>query len=128
MKSASTPKIKNWSDEPVKYYGKIKSNIRGDASMDIVGLAAVILTFTIPLYAIYRGYNQSDDKMELKKMKEQRRLEEIKQENYLLENESMRIELDKIKKENKRKQKALENKENRRWLIEESEEEKDKAE
>lgn len=96
--------------------------------MDIVGLAAVILTFTIPLYAIYRGYNQSDDKMELKKMKEQRRLEEIKQENYLLENESMRIELDKIKKENERKQKALENKENRRWLIEESEEEKDKAE
>ena len=96
--------------------------------MDIVGLAAVILTFTIPLYAIYRGYNQSDDKMELKKMKEQRRLEEIKQENYLLENESMRIELDKIKKENERKQKALENTENRRWLIEESEEEKDKAE
>ena len=96
--------------------------------MDIVGLAAVILTFTIPLYAIYRGYNQSDDKMELKKMKEQRRLEEIKQENYLLENESMRIELDKIKKENERKQKALENKENRRWLIEETEEEKDRAE
>ena len=96
--------------------------------MDIVGLSAVILTFTIPLYAIYRGYNQSDDKMELKKMKEQRRLEEIKQENYLLENESMRIELDKIKKENERKHKALENKENRRWLIEESEEEKDKAE
>lgn len=38
--------------------------------MDIAGLAAVILTFTVPLYAIYRGYNQSDDKMELKKMKE----------------------------------------------------------
>ena len=98
-------------------------------SMDIVGLAAVILTFTVPLYAIYRGYNQSDDKMELKKMKEQRRLEEIKQENYLLENESMRIELDKIKKENARKQKTLENKENSRWLIEETEDEtKDKAE
>jgi|SRR5699024_7137803 len=97
--------------------------------MDIVGLAAVILTFTVPLYAIYRGYNQSDDKMELKKMKEQRRLEEIKQENYLLENESMRIELDKIKEENARKQKALENKENSRWLIEETEDEtKDKAE
>ena len=96
--------------------------------MDIVGLAAVILTFTVPLYAIYRGYNQSDDKMELKKMKEQRRLEEIKQENYLLENESMRIELDKIKKETERTQNALANTENRRWLIEESEEEKDKAE
>lgn len=64
--------------------------------MDIIELAAVILTFTVPMYAIYRGYNQSDDKRELKKMKEQRRLEEIKQENYLLENESMRIELDRI--------------------------------
>ena len=94
--------------------------------MDIVGLAAVILTFTIPLYAIYRGYNQSDDKMEVKKMKEQRRLEEIKQENYLLENESMRIELDKIKKENAKKQKALENKEDPRWLIEDNNEEKQK--
>lgn len=96
--------------------------------MDIVGLAAVILTFTIPIYAIYRGYNQSDDKMELKKMKEQRRLEEIKQENYLLENESMRIELDRIRKENSKRQKSLENKEDRRWLIEETEEEKDRAE
>lgn len=94
-----------------------------------IGLIAVLLSFGLPMYAIYRAYNQSDDKMELKKMKEQRRLEEIKQENYLLENESMRIELDKIKKENARKQKALENKENSRWLIEETEDEKkDKAE
>ena len=56
-------------------------------------------------------------------MKEERRLEEIKQENYLLENESMRRELEKIKAENARKQKALDNKENKRWLIEETKEE-----
>ncbi len=73
--------------------------------MDIVGLASVILVFTIPIYAIYRGYNQSDEKLNLKKMKEERRLEEIKQENYLLENESMRRELEKIKAENAKKQK-----------------------
>lgn len=96
--------------------------------MDFVGLTAVILTFAVPLYAIFRGFNQSDEKVQLKKLKEQTKLEQIKQENYLLENESMRIELDNIKKENERKQKALENKEDRRWLIEESEEEKDKAE
>ncbi|WP_240921799.1 hypothetical protein [Jeotgalicoccus sp. S0W5] len=96
---------------------------KGGAGMDIVGLVAVILTLTIPIYAIYRGYNQSDEKLEIKKMKEQRKLEEIKQENYLLENESMRIELDRIKKENARKQEALENKENKRWLIEETKEE-----
>ena len=47
-------------------------------------------------------------------------MQEIKQENYLLENESMRIELEKIKKENRRKQKALEDRENKRWLIEET--------
>lgn len=96
--------------------------------MDLIALTAVILTFAVPLYAIYRGFNNSDEKVQLKKLKEQTKLEQIKQENYLLENESMRIELDKIKKENERKQKALENKEDRRWLIEESEEEKDKAE
>ena len=90
------------------------------SGMDIVGLAGVIFVFSIPLYAMYRGYNQSDEKLELKKMKEQRKLEEIKQENYLLENESMRIELEKIKKENRRKQKALEDRENKRWLIEET--------
>ena len=91
--------------------------------MDIVGLASVILVFTIPIYAIYRGYNQSDEKLNLKKMKEERRLEEIKQENYLLENGSMRRELEKIKAENARKQKALDKKENKRWLIEETKEE-----
>ena len=96
--------------------------------MDIVGLTAVVLSLGIPIYAIYRGYNQSDDKVEARKLYEQRRLEEIKQENYLHENESMRIELEKIKKENASKQKALENREDRRWLIEETEEEKDRAE
>lgn len=97
--------------------------------MDFVGLTAVILTFAVPLYAIFRGFNQSDEKVQLKKLKEQTKLEQIKQENYLLENESMRIELDKIKKENERKQKVLDNKEERRWLIEDNnEKEKDKAE
>lgn len=96
--------------------------------MDIVGLTAVVLSLGIPIYAIYRGYNQSDDKVEARKLYEQRRLEEIKQENYLLENESMRIELDRIRKENSKRQKSLENKEDRRWLIEETEEEKGRAE
>ena len=94
--------------------------------MDIVGLTAVVLSLGIPIYAIYRGYNQSDDKVEARKLYEQRRLEEIKQENYLLENESMRIELEKIKKERElREQKAIDAKENRRWLIEDKKEEEE---
>lgn len=96
--------------------------------MDLIALTAVILTFAVPLYAIYRGFNNSDEKVQLKKLKEQTKLEQIKQENYLLENESMRIELDKIKRENDRKQKALDSKEAGRWLIEDNNEKvKDRA-
>ena len=78
---------------------------------------------SIPLYAMRRGYNQSDEKLEVKKIVEQRKLEQIKQDNYLLENKSMALELEQIKQERElREQKALENKENRRWLIEDKEE------
>ena len=78
---------------------------------------------SIPLYAMKRGYNQSDQKLEIKKMVEQRKLEQIKQDNYLLENKSMALELEQIKQERElREQKALENKENRRWLIEDKKE------
>lgn len=78
---------------------------------------------SIPLYAMKRGYNQSDQKLEIKKMVEQRKLEQIKQDNYLLENKSMELELEQIKQERElREQKALENKENRRWLIEDKKE------
>lgn len=80
---------------------------------------------SIPLYAMKRGYNQSDQKLEIKKMVEQRKLEQIKQDNYLLENKSMALELEQLKQERElREQKALENKENRRWLIEDRDEKK----
>lgn len=79
---------------------------------------------SIPLYAMRRGYNQSDEKLEIKKLVEQRKLEQIKQDNYLLENKVMALELEKIKKERElREQKVLENQENRRWLIEDKNEE-----
>jgi len=79
---------------------------------------------SIPLYAMRRGYNQSDEKLEIKKLVEQRKLEKVKQDNYLLENKVMALELEKIKKERElQEQKALENKGNRRWLIEDKNEE-----
>ena len=78
---------------------------------------------SIPLYAMKRGYNQSDQKLEIKKMVEQRKLEQIKQDNYLLENKSMALELEQIKDERElREQKALDSKESRRWLIEDKKE------
>ena len=78
---------------------------------------------SIPLYAMKRGYNQSDQKLEIRKMVEQRKLEQIKQDNYLLENKSMALELEQIKEERElREQKALDSKESRRWLIEDKKE------
>ena len=77
---------------------------------------------SIPLYAMRRGYNQSDEKLKIKKIVEEQKLEQVKQDNYLLENKSMALELEKIKKERElREEKALDSKENKRWLIEESE-------
>lgn len=90
---------------------------------EFVFLTALVLTVggvSIPLYAMRRGYNQSDVKLRIKEMEERRKLEEIKQENYVLENKSMELELEKLKKERKeRETKALEDK-NKRWLIEET--------
>jgi len=77
---------------------------------------------SIPLYAMRRGYNQSDEKLKIKKIVEEQKLEQVKQDNYLLENKSMALELEKIKKERElREEKAFDSKENKRWLIEESE-------
>ncbi|MFD2830289.1 hypothetical protein [Corticicoccus populi] len=90
---------------------------------------AVVLVGTlgiasIPLYAMYRGYNQSDENIKLKQVKQEIRLEELKQENFLLENEQMRLELDKIKSDREsREKKKIESENNKRWLIEESKKE-----
>lgn len=86
-------------------------------------LVMVTGVVAIPIYAMRRGYNQSDQKLEIKKMVEQRKLEQLKQDNYLLENKAMALELEQIKQERVlREQKACDDKENRRWLIENKDE------
>jgi predicted Holliday junction resolvase-like endonuclease len=88
---------------------------------EIFGMIIPIMALFIPIYAIYRGYNQSDEKIKLKKIQEEKRLEEIKQENFLLENKQMQLELDKIKEEREaREQQAVESSEHKRWLIEDN--------
>lgn len=65
---------------------------------------------------MYVHIRDSKQKLELKKLKETRMLEEIKQENYLLENESMRQEIERIRTERKHlEQSSVDS----RWLIEE---------
>lgn len=92
----------------------------------LIGVVGVV---SIPLYAMRRTFNQSDAKLQIKHVEEQQKLEQVKQENYLLENKSMQLELEQIQKEREiREQKALQSKESRRWLIDNKKEVKDKAE
>lgn len=83
----------------------------------IISLVAIVMALGIPIYAMKRHYNQTDDKLKIKQLDKEREIEMIKQENYLLENKQMQLELDKIKKEREERE---QNDKNDRWLIKES--------
>ncbi|MFD2830288.1 hypothetical protein [Corticicoccus populi] len=82
----------------------------------IIGLFAVVMSLSIPIYALRRHYNQTDDRNKLRQLDKEHEIELIKQENYLLENKQMQMELDKIKAEREERTAELEKKD--RWLIE----------
>ncbi len=86
----------------------------------LVATVPVALFFAVPLYAIKRRSDQKDERLKVDHMREQKELEQVRQENYLLENKQMRIELDKIKEERILKESDDQKKD--RWLIEESKE------
>lgn len=102
---------------PIFMYNR---HIRGVAMEIIFYIVLVVMTPAIigTIGGMYVHIRDSKQKLEYKKMHEERRLEEIKQENYLLENESMRQELDRIREERKRLESTAGG---GRWLIEEKE-------
>lgn len=60
----------------------------------MTGLVAVILFFSIPIIAIVTNHFQIQSKMKHKMIKDELKLEKLKQENYLIETEKMRLELE----------------------------------
>ncbi|WP_050181504.1 hypothetical protein [Domibacillus robiginosus] len=56
-------------------------------------LVSVVMIFSIPLVAILTSHKRSQSKMQYKMIKEQVQLEKLKQENFLLETEKMKMEL-----------------------------------
>ena len=66
----------------------------------------------------YLKHLRKMEKMKLDHIDKEIKLERMKQENYLLENEEMRTVLDRIKEDNKR----LEEQKNSKWLIQETRE------
>lgn len=65
----------------------------------MIGMTAVIMIFLIPIIAIVTEHSKQKAKIKLDTVKEELKLEQLKNQNYLLETEKMRLELEKMRLE-----------------------------
>jgi competence protein ComGC len=65
----------------------------------MTGIVSVIMIFSIPIIAILTGHFQSQNKIKHKMIQDQIELEKLKHENYLIETEKMKLELEHMKLE-----------------------------
>lgn len=68
----------------------------------MTGVITVIMIFSIPIIAIITDHLQKQSKMKHKMILDQMELEKLKQENFLIETQKMRIELEQMQLEDKR--------------------------
>ena len=69
--------------------------------MMLIGMTAVIMIFAIPIIAIVTEHSKQKARIKLDTVKEELKLEELKNQNYLLETEKMKLELEKMSLEDK---------------------------
>lgn len=62
----------------------------------IVPVISVIMIFGIPIIAILTSHFQKQTKMKAEMIKDELELEKLKHQNYLIETEKMKLELEKI--------------------------------
>lgn len=67
----------------------------------MTGTITVILVFSIPLVAIITNHFQKQTKMKQEILKHELELERLKNQNYLIETEKMKLELEKMTIEQK---------------------------
>lgn len=58
------------------------------------GIVAIVMTFSIPIIAIMTAHFRSQSKIKHNMIKDQIELEKLKHENYLIETEKLRLELE----------------------------------
>lgn len=63
----------------------------------MTGLVAVVMIFSIPIIAIITNHFQNQSKNKHKMIKDELKLEKLKHDNYLIETEKMRLELEQMK-------------------------------
>lgn len=64
--------------------------------INMTGTIAVIMVFAIPIIAILTSHFQKQSKIKRDMIKDEIELEKLKQQNYLMETEKLRLELDRM--------------------------------
>lgn len=70
----------------------------------MTGLIAVIMVFSIPLVAILTDFALKQKKMKQKALETELELEKLKHDNYVIETQKLRLELEQMKLEDAQKQ------------------------
>lgn len=73
----------------------------------MTGTIAVIMVFSIPIIAIVTDHFQKQTKLKQKMIQDELQLEKLKQENFLIETEKMRLELEQMQLEQSHRNKKL---------------------
>ncbi|MBL3642637.1 hypothetical protein [Peribacillus frigoritolerans] len=71
------------------------------------GIITVVMIFSIPIIAILTSHFEKQSKNKHKMLQVELELEKLKHENFLMETEKMRLELDQMKIEQKRDEPRL---------------------
>lgn len=64
---------------------------------EFIGLISVVMVFSIPLTAIFLGHLRGKHKLNANMLKDEIELEKLKHQNYIVETEKMKLELEKMK-------------------------------
>lgn len=65
----------------------------------VTGLVAVVMVFSIPLVAIITSHFQTQTKLKNKMIESEIELEKLKHENFVIETQKMRLQLEQLKLE-----------------------------
>ncbi|MFJ7931410.1 hypothetical protein [Peribacillus sp. NPDC096448] len=73
----------------------------------MLGIITVVMVFSIPIIAILTSHLEKQSKTKQKMLQVELELEKLKHENFLMETEKMRLELDQMKLDQKRDEPRL---------------------
>jgi hypothetical protein len=73
----------------------------------MTGAIAVVMVFSIPIIAIVTDHFQKQSKIKHKMIQDELELEKLKHQNYLIETQKMRLELEQMQIEEQKDKKVL---------------------